>query len=125
MKIRQPIVSEWKSIIKQNGFEVSENFDSAQVLANSVEILNWNANGLPHDYHSAENALIYKYSEHFSLFLDPQGQATKWIKNNFKEKLAVLKTNDKDFARNLENSVRFGKVIKCFFHKIFRKVNKN
>lgn len=41
--------------------------------------------------------------------IDPEGQANKWIKNMEKENaIAVVKLNDSDFMRRMENSVQFG-----------------
>ncbi|GFR02297.1 dynein heavy chain 7, axonemal [Trichonephila clavata] len=40
--------------------------------------------------------------------IDPQGQASKWIKNMEKENLSIIKLTDPDLLRTLENSVQFG-----------------
>jgi len=37
--------------------------------------------GLPNDSFSIENAIISAQSQSWSLCIDPQGQANKWIKN--------------------------------------------
>uniref|UniRef100_A0A6I8PQA7 Dynein axonemal heavy chain 1 n=1 Tax=Ornithorhynchus anatinus TaxID=9258 RepID=A0A6I8PQA7_ORNAN len=66
--------------------------------------------GLPKDTLSVENGVIAQYSQRWTHFIDPQGQANKWIKNMEKENgLDVIKLNDLDFLRSLENAIRFGK----------------
>lgn len=41
--------------------------------------------------------------------IDPQGQASKWVKNFEKENnLSVIKLSDKDYMRTLENCIQFG-----------------
>lgn len=41
--------------------------------------------------------------------IDPQGQANKWIKNMEKtNSLHVVKLNDPDYVRTLENCIQFG-----------------
>ena len=66
--------------------------------------------GLPRDTLSVENGVITQFSRRWPLFIDPQGQANKWVKTMEKDRnLDVLKLTDKDFLRSLENAVRFGK----------------
>lgn len=75
-----------------------------------MKIRNWQIAGLPKDNLSIENAVIVQFSRRWPLFIDPQGQANKWIKNLEREAgLDVIKLSDKDFLRSLENAVRFGK----------------
>lgn len=50
-------------------------------MSNPVKIRNWQIAGLPKDNLSVENGVIVEYSKRWSLFIDPQGQANKWIKN--------------------------------------------
>jgi len=41
--------------------------------------------------------------------IDPQGQANKWIKNYEKSnKLCVIRLNQADYTRVLENAIQFG-----------------
>lgn len=43
------------------------------------------------------------------LMIDPQGQANKWIKNMEKtNSLHLIKLNDPDYVRTLENCIQFG-----------------
>jgi dynein heavy chain len=79
-------------------------------LSDPVKIRSWQIAGLPKDSLSVENGVIVYFSRKWPLFIDPQGQANKWVKNLEKDKgLDVLKLTDKDFLRSLENAVRFGK----------------
>lgn len=44
--------------------------------------------------------------------IDPQGQANKWIKNMEKPKnLAVIRLNQPDYVRVLENAIQFGQPV--------------
>lgn len=41
--------------------------------------------------------------------IDPQGQANKWVKNMEKaNSLHLIKLNDPDYVRTLENCIQFG-----------------
>ncbi|XP_036594745.1 dynein heavy chain 1, axonemal [Trichosurus vulpecula] len=79
-------------------------------LGNPVKIRSWQIAGLPNDTLSVENGVITQYSQRWTHFIDPQGQANKWIKNLEKDNgLDVFKLSDRDFLRSLENAIRFGK----------------
>lgn len=75
----------------------------------------WTANQLPSDNLSIENALIMFKSRRWSLMIDPQNQAGKFIKSLAREKelcpndLDVYKAKDTTLMRNLEISIQFGK----------------
>ena len=51
------------------------------ILSDPVKIRNWQIAGLPRDTLSVENGVIVQYSRRWPLFIDPQGQANKWVKN--------------------------------------------
>uniref|UniRef100_G3TQL9 Dynein axonemal heavy chain 1 n=1 Tax=Loxodonta africana TaxID=9785 RepID=G3TQL9_LOXAF len=79
-------------------------------LGNPVKIRSWQIAGLPNDTLSVENGVITQFSQRWTHFIDPQGQANKWIKNMEKENgLDVFKLSDRDFLRSMENAIRFGK----------------
>jgi dynein heavy chain len=60
------------------------------VLGEPVEIQNWASKGLPNDSVSIANGIVTKYCRSFPLFIDPQLQANRWIKN-MEEEIKVIK----------------------------------
>lgn len=84
-KYRRGLLSEWYKILKQ--WNISHTIDSNPVgiLGDPVQIRQWQIDGLPRDYLSTENAILVSYSRRWPLFVDPQGQANKWIKNMVSE----------------------------------------
>lgn len=50
-------------------------------LSDPVKIRTWQIAGLPKDNLSVENGVVVQYSRRWPLFIDPQGQANKWVKN--------------------------------------------
>ncbi|XP_071830856.1 dynein axonemal heavy chain 1-like isoform X2 [Apostichopus japonicus] len=79
-------------------------------FGDAVKIRSWQIAGLPRDNLSTENGVIVQFSQRWPLFIDPQGQANKWIKTLEKDNgIDVMKLTDRDFLRSLENAVRFGK----------------
>lgn len=49
-------------------------------FGDAVKIRSWQIAGLPRDNLSTENGVIVQFSQRWPLFIDPQGQANKWIK---------------------------------------------
>ena len=45
-----------------------------------LKLREWEVNGLPPDRFSVMNALIMEKSNRFSICIDPQLQATKWLR---------------------------------------------
>lgn len=79
---------------------------AAQVLSDPVRVRAWQIAGLPSDMVSTENGIIVSKARRWPLFIDPQGQANKWIKNTEKDSgLDLIKLSDKDFLRTLANGV--------------------
>lgn len=58
-----------------------DTFSLEAALGSPVEIRAWGAAGLPADSFSVENAIIVARGRRWPLLIDPQGQASKWIKN--------------------------------------------
>ena len=104
------MVTDWIEKLKHYTVPHNEGCNLIDTLSEAVKIRSWQIAGLPKDALSVENGVIVQYSRRWALFIDPQGQANKWVKNLEKENgLDVIKLSDKDFLRSLENAVRFGK----------------
>lgn len=80
-----------------------------EYLSNPDERLRWQANALPSDDLCTENAIMLKRFNRYPLIIDPSGQATEFIMNEFKER-KITKTSflDDSFRKNLESALRFG-----------------
>ncbi|KAH9525061.1 Dynein heavy chain 1, axonemal, partial [Bulinus truncatus] len=107
---RHQMVNEWNKALKDNNVPSSTDPSFLHTMGNPVTIRNWQINGLPGDNYSVENGVIVSLTRRWPLFIDPQGQANKWIKNmESANEMEVVKQSNKDFIRTLENSIRFGK----------------
>ncbi|XP_077969677.1 dynein axonemal heavy chain 1-like isoform X2 [Styela clava] len=107
---RHDLLHEWKQALDQNKVPRTESPTLISTLSDPVRIRSWQISGLPRDNLSVENGVIVQYSQRWPLFIDPQGQANKWVKAMERENgLDVIKLTDRDFLRSLENAVRFGK----------------
>ncbi|XP_059609452.1 dynein axonemal heavy chain 7 [Phlebotomus argentipes] len=109
VEFRRKLLDMW--LEKINGFEIkhSEPFKVDETLEDPVQIRQWTISGLPNESHPIENAIIIKYSKRWPLLIDPQFLANSWIKNLEKEnRLCVIRFNQPDYNRVLENSIQFG-----------------
>ena len=57
-----------------------------QYLSNADERLAWQANALPTDDLCTENAIMIKRFNRYPLIIDPSGQATEFIMNEYRGK---------------------------------------
>ncbi|KAA3677673.1 dynein heavy chain, axonemal, partial [Paragonimus westermani] len=106
---RSGIQQEWHELCVKHEVPCSDVFRISDTLGDPVKIRSWNIAGLPVDSFSIDNGIIVTNSDRWSLCIDPQGQANKWIKNMEREnKLSVVKMSDTNYLRTLENAVQFG-----------------
>lgn len=72
--------AEWVKMLDELKVPRTDDPTLIGTLSEPVLIRNWQINGLPKDSLSVENGVIVHYARRWSLFIDPQGQANKWIK---------------------------------------------
>ncbi|KAI9224346.1 dynein heavy chain and region D6 of dynein motor-domain-containing protein [Blastocladiella britannica] len=121
-EFRQLLLKEWGLCLGKLGIPHSQTTSLMEVLGDPSVVRAWELAGLPKDTLSRENALITFNSRRWPLFIDPQGQANKWVRNMEKENgLDIIKLSDRDYLRTLENSIRFGKP--CMLENIEEKLD--
>uniref|UniRef100_A0A8C3UWY6 Dynein axonemal heavy chain 1 n=1 Tax=Catharus ustulatus TaxID=91951 RepID=A0A8C3UWY6_CATUS len=107
---RVALSTEWMRELAENDIPHSEDASLINTLGDPVEIRSWQIAGLPNDALSVENGVITRFSLRWTHYIDPQGQANKWIKNLERaNSLEVAKLSDRDFLSTLENTITFGK----------------
>jgi len=107
---RTKIVQSWVEGCLEKEIPTSEDFSLVNVMGDPVMIRNWNIAGLPNDQVSSENGILTTQAERYSLCIDPQQQANKWIKNLEKDnKLSLLKFGTGNFLREVTAAVRIGR----------------
>ena len=107
----------------EKGLSVSSDYSLQRLLGEPVTIREWNIAGLPPDAFSIDNGIIATRARRWPLMIDPQGQASRWIKNMEGStkapseglarpaaagQLAVVKPGDADFLRRLEQCIQLG-----------------
>ncbi|KAJ2954382.1 hypothetical protein O0L34_g2646 [Tuta absoluta] len=106
---RRELETKWVKECKELEIPSSEIFDLTGIMADSFTVRTWNAQGLPRDTISTENGILVTSAGRWSLSIDPQEQANRWIKNMEREHgLVITKLTDAAFLRQLENCIRLG-----------------
>ncbi|XP_076756861.1 dynein heavy chain at 62B [Xylocopa sonorina] len=102
----------WHVYVKSLKIPCSETYDLVEVLGSEIKINSWNIFGLPRDLFSTENAIIMDNSKRWSLFVDPQSQANKWIRNMEKQnELEIIKLTDANYMNIIEQALEYGKPV--------------
>ncbi|XP_077287714.1 dynein heavy chain at 62B [Arctopsyche grandis] len=106
---RYSIITEWKEYVSVLDIPFSDDYLFSKVLGTDLKIQNWYIAGLPKDQISTDNAIIQDTSIRWSLFIDPQMQANKWIKiMEKKNDIHVLKFSDKNYMETIKTCLEYG-----------------
>lgn len=106
---RNNLFSTWCQHLQSANIQYRTDIARTEYLSNPDERLRWQANALPTDDLCTENAIMLKRFNRYPLIIDPSGQATEFIMNEFAHK-KITKTSflDDSFRKNLESALRFG-----------------
>ncbi|XP_026741703.1 dynein heavy chain 12, axonemal [Trichoplusia ni] len=121
LPIRVKIIDKWRDLVIKLNMPHSKQFVFKDVLGTDIKIQNWCIAGLPRDSFSVDNGIIQDNSMRWSLLVDPQGQANKWIKTMEKANdLQVLKFTDGNYMKVIETCLEYGKpaLIECVLEEV-------
>ncbi|XP_078590507.1 cytoplasmic dynein 1 heavy chain 1-like isoform X1 [Branchiostoma floridae x Branchiostoma japonicum] len=107
--MRQSLFNSWSHHLQQANVKFRHDIARVEYLSNADERLRWQANALPADDLCTENAIMLKRFNRYPLIIDPSGQATAFVMNEYRER-TITKTSflDDAFRKNLESALRFG-----------------
>eukprot|EP00801_Mesodinium_rubrum_P000083 Mrub_00083.p1 GENE.Mrub_00083~~Mrub_00083.p1 ORF type:complete len:1986 (+),score=436.27 Mrub_00083:724-5958(+) len=111
---RKYLMDIWVEKIRQYEFPISKSVSLINVVGNKVKIESWKAlYGLPNDDLSIENGIILENSERWPLCIDPQNQASSYIKRQGYEIKAdlfrIIKSADDRISQEIESGIKHGK----------------
>lgn len=110
---RSMLEEQWNKEISAKKISHTEDVSMRNVLGDDVLIRIWNVAGLPNDNLSIENGIIMFKSRRWSLMIDPQNQANKFVKNLGRDQeeqgIDVFKQSDPNMLKMLELAIQFGK----------------
>ncbi|XP_055593622.1 dynein axonemal heavy chain 12 [Uranotaenia lowii] len=106
---RSKCIENFHKFVISKKIPCSPTYNLVDILGSKIKIQNWNIFGLPTDLFSIENSIIMDCSSRFSLFIDPQFQANKWIRNMERNNhLHILKFSQSDYMKRLESCIEHG-----------------
>lgn len=106
---RLKAVTDWHKLCADLKIPQSPEFNFVAILGSEIRIQNWNISGLPRDLFSMENGIIMENSNRYSLFIDPQNQANKWLKEMERNNdLHVVKFTQSDYMKKVEYCLENG-----------------
>lgn len=99
----------WRAHLRQSLIKFRPDLALTEYLSSPDERLKWQAHALPSDDLCMENAIMMKRFNRYPLIIDPSGQATKFLLNEYKDR-KITRTSflDDAFRKNLESALRFG-----------------
>eukprot|EP00397_Hematodinium_sp_SG-2012_P000045 GEMP01000045.1.p1 GENE.GEMP01000045.1~~GEMP01000045.1.p1 ORF type:complete len:3312 (+),score=740.25 GEMP01000045.1:2269-12204(+) len=105
---RSDIVATWLAKAQELGLCCDPEYDLRHVLGDPIVMRQWRMDGLPSDSVSTCNGILFTRARRWPLMIDPQAQATKWIKKRGGDKLEILKLIHPKMLLILEGCVRTG-----------------
>ncbi|KAG8234154.1 hypothetical protein J437_LFUL014944 [Ladona fulva] len=106
---RQELMESWIKQCSDLGIPVSKDYSVINVLADPFEIRQWNTFGLPRDAVSTENGILVTHTQKWPLMIDPQEQASTWIRHMEAENnLRRIKSTTPNLVKILEGCINVG-----------------
>ncbi|KAI7825176.1 dynein heavy chain [Gamsiella multidivaricata] len=106
---RELLFHKWADHLTKAGIQFKTDISLAEYLSTADDRLSWTERSLPADDLCVENAIILQRFNRYPLIIDPSGQATTFLMNEYKDrKITVTSFLDDSFLKNLESALRFG-----------------
>ncbi|KAK1226991.1 dynein heavy chain [Marasmius sp. AFHP31] len=106
---REVMWQEWSHHLSEANVKFKAELSLSEYLSTADDRLSWQSKSLPSDTLTTENAIMLKRFDRYPLIIDPTGQATTFLLNEYKErKITVTSFLDEAFLKVLESALRFG-----------------
>ncbi|KAL5535276.1 DYN1_2 [Sanghuangporus sanghuang] len=106
---REIMWHEWSTHLSDAYIKFKSELAFPEYLSTADERLSWQSKSLPADSLCTENAIMLKRFNRYPLIIDPTGQATSFLLNEYKDrKITVTSFLDDAFLKVLESALRFG-----------------
>ncbi|KAF8845443.1 hypothetical protein BDN67DRAFT_1065300 [Paxillus ammoniavirescens] len=109
---REVMWQDWSNHLLEASIKFKPELSLTEYLSTADDRLSWQSKSLPADNLTTENAIMLKRFNRYPLIIDPTGQATAFLLNEYKErKITVTSFLDEAFLKVLESALRFGNPI--------------
>ncbi|KAI0793334.1 dynein heavy chain [Abortiporus biennis] len=109
---REVMWQEWSSHLSDANIKFKAELSLPEYLSTADDRLSWQSKSLPSDNLCTENAIMIKRFSRYPLIIDPTGQATTFLLNEYKDrKITVTSFLDEAFLKVLESALRFGNTL--------------
>lgn len=106
---RQSMWQGWVDHLNQANLKYKTELSLTEYLSTTDERLSWQSKSLPADDLCTENAIMLHRFNRYPLIIDPSGQATNYLINEYRDrKMTVTSFLDEAFVKSLESALRFG-----------------
>ncbi|TDL28876.1 dynein heavy chain protein 1 [Rickenella mellea] len=106
---REVMWQEWSHHLTEANVKFKPELSFPDYLSTADDRLSWQSKSLPSDSLCTENAIMLKRFSRYPLIIDPTGQATTFLLNEYKDrKITVTSFLDEAFLKVLESALRFG-----------------
>ncbi|KAK8888171.1 hypothetical protein M9Y10_039235 [Tritrichomonas musculus] len=107
---RSEILSKWSDKLKEANIVRQPGGNITKILGDPLTTLQWHLKNLPRDELSIENAIVLNECKKWPLIIDPQSQASNFIRS-LEPECMILRPKEKTFIRQLENAISFGRAV--------------
>jgi len=109
---RQQLVDRWRDRLRDQHVPYKPDLNLIEYLSTPSQRLEWQSHGLPVDDLATENAIMMTRANRYPLLIDPSGQGTSFLMNQYKDR-KILRTSflDDAFLKALESALRFGNAL--------------
>ncbi|XP_035386791.1 dynein heavy chain 11, axonemal isoform X1 [Electrophorus electricus] len=111
---RQQLLQEaWKPFFRQlrPPVPLTEGLDPVLLLAEQAAVAAWHNQGLPADRLSVENAVILTCSQRWPVLVDPQQQASRWLRGLYGPGLRVLQCGAEGYMEEIMRALACGEAV--------------
>ena len=107
--MRENLFYTWTTHLERAAIQFRADLAKLEYLSTPEERIRWEAHSLPADDLCTENAIMLKRFNRYPLIIDPSGQATNFLLNEYQDR-KITKTSflDDSFRKVLESALRFG-----------------